>query len=63
MRTILLTALLSLALYLLLNRKPSVVKASDDCPVTNSTPDGKGGATVTFNCGQAILTIHEPVWP
>jgi len=39
------------------------VRASSDCPVVSSVPDGKGGATVTFNCGAYIVTVSEPVWP
>lgn len=35
----------------------------NSCPVMSATPDGKGGASVVFDCGQVKLTIQQPVWP
>ena len=48
---------------LLFGWAPKQVNASDDCLVVSATPDSQGGATVVFNCGLSILTIHEPKWP
>jgi len=33
------------------------------CNVLSATPDGKGGASVVFDCGSVTETIQEPVWP
>ncbi|MGH7594679.1 MAG: hypothetical protein ACRELE_12635 [Gemmatimonadales bacterium] len=36
----------------------------NDCPVTATTPNATGGASVTFDCGTGYsVTIQEPVWP
>ena len=56
-------SLITLGLFLLASKYVPKAKASDDCPVTSATPNGKGGAKVVFNCGSVIFTIQEPVWP
>jgi hypothetical protein len=56
-------AMLSLAVFAAVEaHNAKKVYASGDCPVTNVVQHG-AGATVTFDCGQAILTIEEPIWP